>query len=192
MRTVDARGQACPQPVILTRKALDEADELLVIVDNDTAEANVSRMAEKAGCEVEVEHQADGTFLHIVKTGGEWLEQALPQAARTKVVLVASDTLGRGSRALGTILIRGFFHALNEVRPLPSVVVFMNSGVRLVTEGSEVVDDLRALCDKGVQLLACGTCLDYYKRKDKTVVGQVSNMYAIVEALLQADSVISI
>ncbi len=192
MRMVDARGQACPQPVILTRKALDEADELLVIVDNDTAEANVSRMAEKAGCEVEVEHKADGTFLHIVKTGGEWLEQALPQAARTKVVLVASDTLGRGSRALGTILIRGFFHTLNEVLPLPSVVVFMNSGVRLVTEGSEVVDDLRALCDKGVQLLACGTCLDYYKRKDKIVVGQVSNMYAIVEALLQAGSVVSI
>jgi tRNA 2-thiouridine synthesizing protein A len=77
MRIVDARGQACPQPVILTRRALDEADELLVIVDNDTAEMNVSRMAENDSCRVEVEHRDDGAYLHIVKTGVEPLEQVL-------------------------------------------------------------------------------------------------------------------
>jgi selenium metabolism protein YedF len=192
MQTVDARGQACPQPVILARKALEGVDELVVIVDNETAQMNVTRMAEKAGCRVEFEHRNDGTYLNIAKTMELPVGQVALPAAGQRVVLVASDTLGRGSAELGEILVRGFFHTLNEVQPLPSAIVFMNSGVQLVAEGSPVLDDLRALDDKGVEVWACGTCLDYYGLKAKLAVGQVSNMYSIAEALLQAGSVISI
>jgi len=190
MKTVDARGQPCPQPVILTRKALAETDELLVIVDNDTAQMNVSRMAEKAGYRVDAECKADGIYLYMAKSAG----QATEESKRTKatVILVPGHTLGRGTAELGNILIRSFFHTLNEVEPLSVTVIFINSGVRLVTEGSEVLEDLRALCEKGVEVVACGTCLNYYGWKDKVAVGQVSNMYSIVEALLRADSVISI
>ena len=100
--------------------------------------------------------------------------------------------LGRGEAELGDILIRGFLHTLNEVQPLPAILVFINSGVKLVAADSAVLDDLRALCDKGVEILACGTCVNYYALKDKVAVGQVSNMYSIAEALLRADKLISV
>lgn len=189
MKIVDAREQACPQPVILTRKALAEASELLVIVDNEAAQTNVSRMAEKAGCRVEVEHKEGNIYLHIVKTVSPLQEEA--KSTKTTVVLAASETLGRGNAELGDVLIRAFFHTLNEVQPLPTTIIFINSGVRLVTEGSKVLDDLRALCDKGVEILACGTCLNYFGLTDKVEAGQVCNMYSIAEMLLQADNVIS-
>jgi len=192
MKTVDARGQACPQPVILARKAMTEADELVVIVDDETAHMNVTRMAEKAGCRVESEQRNDGTYVYIGKTMSMPVGQVVRPAVGNRVVLVASDTLGRGSAELGGILVRGFFHTLNEVQPLPGTIIFINSGVQLVAEGSPVLDDLRALGDKGVEVWACGTCLDYYGLKAKLAVGQVSNMYSIAEALSQADSVISI
>jgi selenium metabolism protein YedF len=113
------------------------------------------------------------------------------ETAKSTVVLFASDVLGRGEAELGNVLIRGFLHTLNEVEPLPATLIFINSGVRLVAEDSEVMEDLRALCDKGVEVLACGTCLNYYGLKDKVAVGQVSNMYSIAESLLRADKVIS-
>jgi selenium metabolism protein YedF len=190
MRTLDARGKACPQPVILTRNALSEASELIVIVDNATAEENVSRMAEKAGHAVQVEHREDGTYLHIVRTTSQ-LAQVETKAGASTVILVTSEVFGRGEAELGSILMRGFFHTLNEVEPLPRGIIFINSGVRLVAEGSEVLDDLHALCGKGIEILACGTCLKYYGLIDKVAVGQVSNMYTIAETLLRADSVVS-
>jgi len=190
MKTVDARGQACPQPVILTRKALAEASELLVIVDNETAQMNVCRMAEKSGYHAEVEQKADGIYLRITPVTDSVTSE--PTHTSKIVVLVASETLGRGEAELGSILIRGFLHTLNVVEPLPATLIFINSGVKLVAEGSAVLDDLRALGDRGVEILACGTCLNYYALEDKVAAGQVSNMYSIAEALLRSDKVISV
>ncbi len=170
---------------------MSETGEVLVIVDNQTAQTNVARMAEKAGCQVEAEQREDGIYLHIVKPDLS-LGKVEARSDRTVVVLVAGDTLGRGVTELGGILMRGFFHTLNEVDPLPSAIIFINRGVSLVTQGSDVLDDLRALCDKGVEIVACGTCLKYYGLTDKVEAGQVSNMYSIAETLLQADSVVSI
>lgn len=186
MQTIDARGQACPQPVLLARQALVDADEIVVVVDNDTAQSNVTRMAEKGGCRVESDHKPDGIYLHITR-----LEtQATPQPQkRTVVILVPGDTMGRGDSELGAVLIRAFFHTLNEVEPRPTTVIFINSGVHLVTESSPIVPDLRSLSDQGVEVLACGTCLNHYGLKDRVVVGQVSNMYTLAETLLRADNV---
>jgi selenium metabolism protein YedF len=191
LKTLDARGQTCPQPVILTRKALTEASELLVIVDDDTAQMNVRRMAEKSGYRVETEQKADGVYLHITQAAGCTTAETI-HSVNNIVVLVASDSLGRGDAELGQVLIRGFLHTLNEVEPLPATLICINSGVKLVTEGSTVLDDLRALRNKGVEVLACGTCLNYYGLKDRVAVGQVSNMYSIAEVLLRADKVISV
>jgi len=191
LKTVDARGQTCPQPVILTRKALAEVSEVLVIVDNDTAQMNIRRMAEKGGHRVETEQKADGIYLRITQAAGCATAEAIHHESNI-VVLVSSDSLGRGDAELGRVLVRGFLHTLNEVEPLPATLIFINSGVQLVTEGSAVLDDLGALSDKGVEVLACGTCLNYYALKDRVAVGQVSNMYSIAEALLRADKVISV
>jgi selenium metabolism protein YedF len=196
-KTVDARGLPCPQPVILTRKALQESAAVTTIVDNETAQQNVTRMAEKAGYRVHIENRDDGIYLNISRG-----EETSPQLALEKagfspaagplVLAIPSELMGRGDETLGHILIRAFFHTLGEVQPLPDTIIFFNSGVRLVVEGSEVLDDLRALCDQGVEILACGTCLGHYELKDKVAVGQVSNMYAIAETLLRAGKVVSL
>ena len=107
------------------------------------------------------------------------------------LVLVApGETMGRGDDELGGILIRGFFHALGQTEPRPNTVIFFNSGVKLAVEGSPVLEDLRALCDEGIELLACGTCLGHFGLKDKVAVGEVSNMYTIAETLLRAGKVV--
>lgn len=195
-KIVDARGLACPQPVILTRNALQESDAVTTIVDNETAKGNVSRMAASQGYQVNVEEREDGIYLHLTK-GEKPVEAMAPQpvaapAAGPLVLTVPSDIMGRGDEELGGILVRAFFHTLGEVEPLPDTIIFFNSGVKLVVEGSPVVEDLRTLKAQGVEILACGTCLGHYELKDKVAVGEVSNMYTIAETLLRAGKVVSL
>lgn len=103
------------------------------------------------------------------------------------VLVVPSEAMGRGEHAeLGGILIRSFFHVLGEIEPTPAVILFFNSGVKLVAQGSPVLEDLQALAKQGVEILACGTCLGYYDLTDKVAVGEVSNMYTIAETMLGA------
>lgn len=191
-KIVDARGLACPQPVVLTKKALEEVDQLTTIVDNVTARENVSRLARKENCEVEVEEKAEGIFLHLTKTGSKEADLAAVPMAGPTVVVVGGDCMGWGSEELGDILVRSFMHTLNEVESRPDKLTFFNSGVKLTVEGSEVLEDLKALEDGGSEILVCGTCLDYFQIKDKVAVGQVSNMYTIAETLLGAGRTVTI
>ena len=191
-KIVDARGLACPQPVVLTKKALDEVAQVTTIVDNATAKENVGRLAEKEGCEVEIEEKAEGTFLHLTKTAPKEAVLSSAPAVGATVVVVGADCMGRGSEELGSILVRSFMHTLNEVKPRLDKLIFFNSGVRLTVEGSEVLEDLGTLEQGGAEILVCGTCLDYFQIKDKVAVGQVSNMYAIAEALLGAGRTVTI
>jgi selenium metabolism protein YedF len=109
------------------------------------------------------------------------------------VLAVPSQFMGRGdSEELGSILVRSFLHTLGEVKPEPDTIIFFNSGVRLVVEGSQVLEDLRALAGRGIHILACGTCLGHYGLKEKVAVGEVSNMYTIAETLLGAEKVVSL
>ena len=188
--TVDARGLACPQPVIKTRQAMEASEEVVTLVDNETAERNVRRMAEKAGATVKVERVEDGLCLHI--SGGAPRAEATeaPKAEAASggplVLTVPGEFMGRGEHdELGHILIRGFFHTLGEVEPVPDTIIFLNSGVKLVVEGSPVVVDLQGLVEDGVQILACGTCLRYYGLEDALAVGEISNMYTIAETILR-------
>ncbi len=196
-KTVDARGLPCPQPVIMTRNALQEGDAVTTIVDNETAQHNVTRMAEKAGCTVQTEKRDDGIYLHIAREDAP-LEEAVSQPVPAPtggplVLVIPGECMGRGEHPkLGQILIRGFFHTLGEVEPLPDTIIFFNSGVKLVIEDSPVLEDLQALSERGVEILACGTCLGYYELKEKIAVGEVSNMYTIAETMLKAGKVISL
>lgn len=190
--TIDARGLACPHPVVLTKKALEEADEVTTIVDNETAKENVSRLAVSQGCQVSIEEKEEGIYLHLTKTATGMEESLVTPVSGSTLLLIASDTLGRGDEELGDILMRSFIHTLGEVTPKPNRIIFINSGVKLVTKGSEVIDDLQALKDQGIEILACGTCLGYYNLKEAVEVGQISNMYDITSALLQAGKIIAI
>jgi selenium metabolism protein YedF len=101
--------------------------------------------------------------------------------------------MGRGEHEkLEHVLVRRFFHTLGEVEPIPDTIIFFNSGVKLVVEGSPVLKDLQALSEQGIEILACGTCLGYYDLSEKVVVGEVSNMYTIAETMLGAAKVINL
>jgi selenium metabolism protein YedF len=113
--------------------------------------------------------------------------------ARPLVLAVPSEFMGRGDNAeLGTVLVRAFFHTLLEVEGCPDTIIFFNSGVKLTAEGSELVEDLQALVDQGVEILVCGTCLGYYELKEKLAVGTISNMYTIAETMLAASRAVSL
>jgi selenium metabolism protein YedF len=189
---VDARGLACPQPVVLTKKALEKADEVFVIVDNETAKQNVSRLADSRGFQVSVEKKGEATYLHLTRKVSGLKKSSVTPATKSDVLLISSNTMGRGDDVLGNTLMRSFMHTLTEAETRPSRIIFMNSGVKLVARDSEVIDDLRALEKQGIEILACGTCLGYYNLKEAVEVGRVSNMYDITAALLDTDKIISL
>jgi selenium metabolism protein YedF len=198
--TVDARGLACPQPVILTRNAMREAQEIVTLVDGADQVDNVRRLAEKAGWQVTSERQGAGYAVHMIKGVVETLPEltpdlmvcSTPQPTAATVLVVPSEQMGRGEPELGAILIRTFFHTLTETQPLPKTIIFYNMGVKLAVEGSPVLDDLRALAAKGSEILVCGTCLGYFNLKEQLAVGTISNMYTIAEMLLNAGHILTL
>lgn len=192
---VDARGLACPQPVIQTRKAMEQVDQLTTLVDNETSLTNVRRMAEKAGWQATVVREGDGFAIGLAKgvAGVEPRQQVVGRAKAASgplVLVVSEDVMGRGDAELGNILVRGFFHTLGEVEPRPQTAIFFNTGVKLTCDGSPVLGDLRALESDGLEILVCGTCLGYFELSEKLSVGQVSNMYDIAEMMLGAGKVV--
>lgn len=196
MQTVDARGLACPQPVILSRRAMQAAEPTVTIVDNDVAVGNVTRMAQAAGWGSAVDERHDGFYVTLTPPAGA-APQAAPAAAPAgaagpTVVLLASDTIGTGDETLGAILMRAFLHAIAETDDKPDTIICMNAGVRLPTADSPVLEDLQTLVGCGTQVLICGTCLDFYHLKDKVAVGTISNMYTIAETLLAAGNVVRV
>jgi selenium metabolism protein YedF len=173
------------------------------IVDNETARENVRRMAEKGGATVQVDERDDGIYLNIVpadariKPGdGPLADLSLGTVTEPLggplVLVISSEFLGRGDDQLGHILMRAFFHTLGEVEPTPDAIIFVNSGVKLVVEGSRLLEDLDALSEKGVEILACGTCLGYFELMEQIAAGEVSNMYTIAETILGAGKVINL
>ncbi len=192
-KQIDARGMSCPLPVIHTKKALESIEEGIVttIVDNAAAKENVSKLAKSLTLKVDVEEKQGSYYINIIKDhaidnaegimADEITCDSLPK--KDLVILVTKDYFGEGEIALGRVLMKSYLYALTEVQPYPKALMFLNSGVNLVVEGAESIEHIRTLEANGVEILSCGTCLDYYKKKDKLVVGGISNMYTIVEKL---------
>ena len=213
MITVNAMGDICPIPVVKTKKALGELNgpgEIEVLVDNETAVKNVTKMARSSGAEAESEQLGDKQYRVLITVGEDaakklksakspavqpqgQTQQEAAAGCRTcvgTVVAVGSDRMGEGSEELGHILIKSFIFALTQLDDLPDKILFYNGGAKLTVEGSESLEDLRTLEEQGVEIMTCGTCLDYYGIKDKLAIGGVTNMYSIVETLQSAMSVI--
>ena len=194
MSVVDCRGLACPQPVMTTKKALDQLEEgeLLVIVDNAVSSNNVERFAQSQGCSVEVEQKGKDFSLRIRK-GRRRQETEPPQEkekAKKVLVYINSHLMGGGDEALGSFLMKAFLKTLLDLETKPNRLVLINSGVQLASEGSKVLDSLIALSEKGVEILSCGSCLDFYGLKGKLKVGVVSNMVEIIQSMMEADRLI--
>jgi selenium metabolism protein YedF len=180
---------ACPQPVVTAKKALDEAAEFVLIVDNPAARENVERFAQSQGAMVDVKEKGKDFYLRIRKRNACDVAGSVQKAEKV-VVYINSNLLGVGEEALGAILMRAFLKVLLDMKPIPAKLIFINSGIRLTSEGSEVLETLQAFSGKGVEILSCGTCLDFYGLKEKLKVGIVSNMFDIAQSLLEADRLI--
>ncbi|MTI46212.1 sulfurtransferase-like selenium metabolism protein YedF [Sporosalibacterium faouarense] len=195
-KEVDARGQNCPKPVIMTKKALEEINEgtISCIVDNEVAKENVSKLAKSLNFEYEVDKTKEGHFyVHITKgEGSQETEVCIPDTLKDMTIVFGSNRMGEGGEELGDILMKGFIYTLTESTPYPSTLVFLNSGVKLTTQGSKSIEDLKTLEENGVEILSCGTCLDYYGIADKLQIGEVTNMYTIVEKMKNATNTIKL
>jgi len=196
IKQVDARKETCPKPVIMTKKALDDIVEgvITTIVDNEVAKENVSKLAKSLNLKFEVEKSGNDYFIKITKgiVEDEEVQVCTPNSFKDMTIVFGQDIMGKGSEELGKILIKGFIYTLTESTPFPSTLVFLNGGVKLTVEDSEVLEDLKKLEEEGVEILSCGTCLDYFEIKDKLKVGEISNMYTILEKIKNANNTIMI
>ena len=199
MITVDAMGDNCPIPVIKTKKAMDALtgpETIEVLVDNEIAVQNVTKMATSAGGKVTSEQKAEKEYVVTIEMEGAPAADGAeavcaPDARDNTVVVVSSDRMGSGNDELGKVLIKGFIFAVTQLDKLPKTMLFYNGGATLTTEGSDSLEDLKSLEAQGVEIMTCGTCLDYYGLKDKLAVGSVTNMYSIVETQAKATKIIN-
>lgn len=189
---IDCKGLKCPAPVINTKKYFDsiESGEATVIVDNEAAKNNVTKLASSSGYRFETTYEKNLYYIKITKecsccTG-------INSISKKFTIVISSNKLGTGDDKLGSVLMKSYLYALSESSNLPTDLIFLNGGVMLTTEGSECIESIKLLSDKGVNILNCGTCLDFYGLKEKLLIGEVSNMYTIVEKMNGADLTIKI
>lgn len=199
MITVNAMGDNCPIPVIKTKKAmqaLSGPETIEVLVDNEIAVQNVTKMASSGGGRVTSEKLGDKEYkITIVMEGAlaaaeEEDASCIPDMRDHMVVVVSSDRMGTGNDELGKVLIKGFIFAVTQLDTLPKTMLFYNGGATLTCEGSDSLEDLKSLEAQGVEIMTCGTCLDYYGLKEKLAVGTVTNMYSIVEKMAGAGKIV--
>ena len=192
MITVNAMGDNCPIPVIKTKKAmaaLTGPETIEVLVDNEIAVQNVTKMASSSGGKVTSEKLGDAEYKVTIEMEGAPAAEDDAQDDNT-VVVISSDRMGTGNDELGKVLIKGFIFAVTQLDTLPKTMLFYNGGATLTTEGSDSLEDLKSLEAQGVEIMTCGTCLDYYGLKDKLAVGTVTNMYSIVETMAKAGRIV--
>lgn len=198
-KLVDAVGKACPIPVVMTKKEIDNGEEsILIKVDNKIAVENLKKLASSTRFETSVIEE-NGIFTVAFSKECEECNMMLEKIVKENtipksdyVVFIGKNYIGEGSEELGGNLMRMFLYTLTESKDLPSHLLFMNSGVKLPTLDQQAVDHLNTLKDKGVEILVCGACLNYYKLTEELKVGTISNMYDITCKMQQAGKAISL
>lgn len=208
MKEFDVRDLACPGPVLKLRELLDEGErQVRFHVADELCRSNVTRFAASRSAEIEVEAMDDGTFLMTITAeptsagvafaqerplAGDAPEAEPPRAAPggPLVVQVSAATMGTGDDELGGLLLRSFLKTQAQLERMPDAIIFYNEGVRLCCEGSLLLDDLRSLEQAGVEIIACGTCLNFFELSDRLAVGRVTDMLEIASRLAAAGSIV--
>ena len=203
MKTLDVKGKKCPMPLIETKKALKEMgkdESLRIIIDNETSVKNVTHFLEDNDIPVS-QKQNNGIFeLTVNKPADETFESSEAEAYcevpaekdKSFVVMLAKDHLGEGEHELGHALVGSMLNTVREMEQLPQKIIFMNSGINLVINGSLFLPQIKELESMGVNIITCGTCLDYYGKMDYLAVGRVSNMAEIMESMMEVGKVINV
>lgn len=204
-KTVDAKGMACPLPVVNAKKAAEEmqtGDVLTVLADNEIAVQNLQKFANYKGYQVYSEKLGENEYavkmqitdgkMQQVQESEESEEISCSPDTKKKglVVVLSANTMGVGEEKLGKALMKAFVFALTRQDVLPETILCYNSGAYLTSEGADTLEDLKSLEAEGVNIMTCGTCLDFYGIKEKLAVGSVTNMYEIVETMENAGKLI--
>lgn len=186
MKEIDARGKPCPQPVLLAKEALKAGEPFFILVDGSGQAENIQRAVNRAGAQSSISNQNGFDRVEVVPSV---VASRVESSSGKLVVSVPRETFGSGGdRELEEVLCRMYFHTLTEMdEGVPDTLVFYDSGVFLTSLDSPVLDDLKALDEKGVALLVCGTCLKHYDIMKKHAVGTVSNMHEIAVELGSAE-----
>ncbi len=199
MLELNLKGKQCPIPVIEVRKEilkLTESEEIQVLVDNEIAATNVTKMAKSMNGKARFDKIKDNEYKVNILIGevtlakGELEEKKENTVNGSYTVAIDSNEMGKGDSELGKALMKGFIYALTQAEELPSSVLLYNSGAKLVIEESKSLEDLQYLEKKGVQILTCGMCLNYYKIEEQLAVGSVTNMYEIVNRLTKSTHIV--
>ena len=192
---IDARGLACPKPVINTKKELDKIESGVVVatVDNEIAKENILKLAKSLNCETKILKSEENLISIEIKKGENVIiEEKKDNSLDDTCVFISSDKMGSGNDELGNVLIKGFIYTLTETKPYPKSILLVNGGVRLSADNEATIENLKILEEAGVEILSCGTCLDYYGLKENLQVGSITNMYTIVDILKNSSNTISI
>lgn len=206
---IDARGKACPIPVIMAKKEADRGNrDFTMLVDNTTAVENLMRFGKNSGFDTDmVEKGTDQFAVRFIRheeiqtlIGNEGNNQTahsrkadIPRdQGKTWAVFIGREGIGNGDLELGESLMKMFFYTLTQGEETPDFVLFMNDGVKVPVANEQAVEHLQELQDRETRILVCGTCLKYYKLEDSLKVGTVSNMYDIAEAMQAVDKVITL
>ena len=192
---VNAMGDACPIPVVKTQKAMQEltgAGTVETLVDNETAVQNLGKLAASKGCTSKTEKLGENEYRVTITVGenAKVEEQSGECYTCGKPKVLSSDKMGSGNDELGGALMKAFVFALSQQETLPDTILCYNGGGKLTCEGSESLEDLKGMAARGVEIMSCGTCLNFYDLKEKLAVGEVTNMYVIVEKMSGADRVV--
>ncbi|MDX9788061.1 MAG: sulfurtransferase-like selenium metabolism protein YedF [Desulfobacterales bacterium] len=198
MKEIDARGLACPGPVLQTKATLqsENPDQVKVVLDNAASQQNVQRFLESQGYRTTLEQH--GADYWVMGSGGSTPETHDVTLAETSanikkiMILCTTDRMGFGDDTLGMKLMVNFLRTLKEMGPDLWRLVFVNNGVKLAIDDSEVLDDLKSLENGGFKILVCGTCLTHFNLLEKKQVGETTNMLDIITAMQLADKVITI
>jgi len=202
MKTIDVKGKKCPMPLIETKKALKglgDEESLKVILDSETSVINVTRFLKDNGITVEQRKKGNEFELIINKSGqieeltgtDAYCETEKP-ADKSYIVVFAKDRIGEGDNELGLVLAGSFLNTIREYGNLPQKIIFLNSGINMVLKGAPALLHLSELEKKGVEIITCGTCLNYFEKTDQLAIGRITNMYEILESLLKAGKVINV
>lgn len=192
-KLVDAKGKNCPIPVILAKKEIEAGESAFAVeVDNQTAVRNLEKLASSRGFASAVEETGGAYRVAFSKDGEACSCVAEEEKSGSWVVFAGRDVLGSGDDELGANLMKMYFYTIAQENELPSAILFMNGGVRLPVFNEQVVEHLRDMQNRGVEILVCGTCLNFFGIADKLQIGTVSNMFDITQRMLYADKVVSL
>lgn len=198
IKELNLKGLSCPKPVIIIKKELESSNckNLIVTVDNVFAKENILKLCKSLSLSFEIlNEKEDEIVIKIIKEGDLEEKNAnenIKNNIENKCIIISNDKLGQGSEELGKILIKGFIYTITESDIFPKYIILLNSGVKLSTENDDTIENLKMLEEKGVEIMSCGTCLDYYNLKDSLKVGSVTNMYNIVEILKSTENNITL